>query len=129
MKYITKMHVDIMDRRYGVFFCTAKEYKRLAPEGSKAFVNLSTRRIYFDCEAVVANDNVAAHEITHIYCAELLGHDLNFQSAAEHEEHFCSIVERRGADILAKAKPITRKLMQIRKRFRKSRRGDGDEGK
>lgn len=117
---LAKHSLTILDRKWKIYYVTEKGYRGPGPQGSKAVTNTETRCIYFNCEALLRNDQVAVHELVHAYSFELLGHDHAFENSREGEEFFCNLFERRGSQILEQAKPITKRLMQLKKKLAKS---------
>jgi hypothetical protein len=94
----------------------------VGPKNSKAVTCTEHKKVYFDCGSVNHKDNVAVHELVHVYSYELLGHDISIASPGDHEEYFASLFERRGQEMLDKAKPVTKELHKRAKQWEKRKK-------
>lgn len=125
--WLGKTVVTILDSRWNVFFRDDKQYQKLGIKGSRAACVIAgkNKAIHFNCEATWPGDGVVIHELVHAYSHELMGHDLNL-SPEEREEFFCTLFETRGADLLRKAKPISKLLQKYAKKIKRSHHEEDD---
>lgn len=116
--YLSKSSLTILDHTWHVYFQDDKQYRKQGPDGSRAYANIRTRKVYFNCSLVSGpRDGVVAHELTHAYIAGLMGHDLSL-SRDQFEEMACTLMEERAAEILSKARPLTKQLLRHAKRLK-----------
>lgn len=117
--YLSKTKITILDHTWQIFFQDDPQYKAIAPDESRAYCNVKHKKIFFNCFHVFGKkDGVVAHELTHAYIAELMGHDLGL-SREQFEEMTCTLMEERAAEILSQSRPLTKQLMQHAKRLKR----------
>lgn len=118
--YLQKATITILGNTWHIFYCSTEQYKKLASErgdDSRACTLPRKKKIIFNCDRIWAGDQVANHELMHAYISELNGHDVPMDRET-FEEFICVMMERYVLQLLKKAKPITKKLMSIRKQLK-----------
>lgn len=125
-KCLHSLSISILGHAWSVFYWPGIEYKALHGSESRAVTLTRPKQIHFNCSSCYEKDNVAVHELTHAYAAELMFHDLPALWES-HEEFFCVLMETRGAEILAAARPLTKLLHKHARTCREEVNDDAED--
>lgn len=114
---LSKCKIDILGHTWEVKFLSGEAYEKVHGNSSRAVTITGLKQIHFNVAAVHYKDNVAVHELVHAYSHEFFFHDIKLGEDLT-EEFYCVLFEVRGAELLAKAKPLTTELHRLAKRLR-----------
>lgn len=114
---LSKRKISVLGKTWEVKFLSGMAYEKVHGNTSRAVTITGLRQIHFNVNAANYRDNVAVHELVHVYAHEFFFHDIKLGDDLT-EEFFCVLFELRGEEILAQARPLTAELNRLAKRLR-----------